>query len=179
MRLLTTKFGSYDVAQYEKKIGGSVMELLDVGNLELNKIAQIVKLGNHGFDDEQTYNRIDEYLASDPEHSVMSLFFDAIKEMDMDLRILKACGTSIDELKKELESEASKMSASAKEINEDVQDIKEDAIDIKDKVVSIGSIVKEDIETVVDDAKGIINRVEEEFKKDTSDEHVDNVTPIQ
>ena len=109
MRSLTTKFGTYKIGQYEKKTGKSVMDLLDVGNLEVNKIANIIMLGNPQMkEEEEAYQRIDEYLSSDEEHSVVSAFFDLIDEMDKDLKIMKSCGLSVDEIKKQFKEEVEK-----------------------------------------------------------------------
>ena len=109
MRSLTTKFGTYKIGQYEKKTGKSVMDLLDVGNLEVNKIANIIMLGNPQMkEEEEAYQRLDEYLSSDEEHSVVSAFFDLIDEMDKDLKIMKSCGLSVDEIKKQFKEEVEK-----------------------------------------------------------------------
>ena len=109
MRSLTTKFGTYKIGQYEKKTGKGVMDLLDVGNLEVNKIANIIMLGNPQMkEEEEAYQRLDEYLSSDEEHSVVSAFFDLIDEMDKDLKIMKSCGLSVDEIKKQFKEEVEK-----------------------------------------------------------------------
>lgn len=109
MRSLTTKFGTYKIGQYEKKTGKSVMDLLDVGNLEVNKIANIIMLGNPQMkEEEEAYQRLDEYLSSDEEHSVVSAFFDLIDELDKDLKIMKSCGLSVDEIKKQFKEEVEK-----------------------------------------------------------------------
>lgn len=110
MRQLTRYFGSYTLAKYEKDTGKSVMDLIDIGNFEINKIAQIIKLGNRDFkSDEDAYNRLDEYLRADESNSLISAYFDLIAELDTDIRILKACGVSIEDLKAEFNKKATKL----------------------------------------------------------------------
>jgi hypothetical protein len=110
MRKLTKYFGSYNLAKYEKATGKSVMDLLDIGNFEVNKLADIIMLGNKDFNtEEEAYNRLDEYLKSDDEHSLISAYFDLIDELDKDIKILKSCGVSIETLKSEFANSASNM----------------------------------------------------------------------
>ena len=59
-------------------------------------------------EEEEAYQRLDEYLSSDEEHSVVSAFFDLIDEMDKDLKIMKSCGLSVDEIKKQFKEEVEK-----------------------------------------------------------------------
>lgn len=105
MRVLTKRFFTSRIARYEKQTGKGVMDLLDIGNMEVNKIANIVKLGNTfgpGVDeDEEAYKILDDYLAADPDNSIITAFFDLIDEMDKDLKILKSCGLSVEDIKKE------------------------------------------------------------------------------
>ena len=104
MRKLTIKFGSYKLGQYEKKTGKGVMDLLDIGNLEVNKIANIIMLGNPQMkNEEEAYQRLDDYLSSDEEHSIISAFFDLIDEMDKDLKLLKSCGISVNQIKQDFQ----------------------------------------------------------------------------
>ena len=99
MRKLTKRFGSYALGKYEKATGNSVMDLLDVGNFEITRIANLIKLGNSDFKtEEEAYARLDEYLASDEDHSLISAYFDLIDEPDRDVKVLKSCGISIAEL---------------------------------------------------------------------------------
>ena len=111
MRLLTTKFSTYKLGKYEKATGKSVMDLLDIGNVEVNKIAEIIKLGNtfpKGCDeDEEAYKKLDDYLAADEEHSVISAFFDLIDDLDKDLKIMKSCGLSVQDIKDQFKEEVS------------------------------------------------------------------------
>ena len=75
MRVLTTKFSTYKLGKYEKATGKGVIDLLDIGNLEVSKIAEIIKLGNtfpKGCDeDEEAYNK--RQLVKIPEHTTQLL----------------------------------------------------------------------------------------------------------
>lgn len=109
MRQLTTKFGTYKLGQFEKKTGKGVMDLLDIGNLEVSKIAQIIELGNPQMkSEEEAYQRLDEYLSSDEEHSIISAFFDLIDELDKDLKIMKSCGLNVADIKEQFKAEVEK-----------------------------------------------------------------------
>ena len=113
MRYLTTKFSTYRLGKYEKNTGKGVMDLLDIGNLELNKIANIIYLGNPQMNDiEEAYARLDEYLSADEDNSIINAFFDLVDELDKDLKILKACGMKASDIKEqfkmEIESDFSK-----------------------------------------------------------------------
>lgn len=116
MRVLTTRFFTSKIARYEKQTGKGVMDLLDIGNMEVNKIANIIRLGNTfpKFDNEgnetdeyeEAYKKLDEYLAADPNNSIITAFFDLIDELDTDLKILKSCGLSVEDIKKEFMEKA-------------------------------------------------------------------------
>ena len=117
-RKLTTRFFTSKIARYEKQTGKGVMDLLDIGNMEVNKIANIIRLGNtfpkvdsegKEIDEyEESYKKLDEYLAADPNNSIITAFFDLIDELDTDLKILKSCGLSIEDIKKEFMEKAKK-----------------------------------------------------------------------
>ena len=112
MRVLTTRFSTYKLGKYEKATGKGVMDLLDIGNLEVSKLAEIIRLGNtfpKGCDEyEESYKKLDDYLAADPNNSIITAFFDLIDELDTDLKILKSCGISVEDIKKEFKAEVEK-----------------------------------------------------------------------
>jgi hypothetical protein len=127
MRVLTTKFSTYKLGKFEKATGKSVMDLLDIGNIEVSKIAQIIKLGNtfpKGCDeDEEAYKKLDDYLAMDESHSIISAFFDLIDELDKDLKIMKSCGLKVDDIKKQFEDEvANRVNVNTEVKSEEVAD---------------------------------------------------------
>lgn len=105
---LTKHFGTYKIAKYEKQTGKSVMDLLDVGNFEVNKIVNLISLGNDYKTEEEAYSKLDEYLA-DENNSLISAYFELLKEMDENLKILKSCGIKVEDLKKEFENMSEKM----------------------------------------------------------------------
>lgn len=115
-RKLTTRFFTSKIARYEKQTGKGVMDLLDIGNMEVNKIANFIRLGNTfpKFDNEgkeideyeESYKIFDEYLAADPNNSIITAFFDLIDELDTDLKILKSCGLNVEDIKKEFMEKA-------------------------------------------------------------------------
>ena len=115
-RKLTTRFFTSKIARYEKQTGKGVMDLLDIGDMEVNKIANIIRLGNtfpkvdsegKEIDEyEESYKKLDEYLAADPNNSIITAFFDLIDELDTDLKILKSCGLSVENIKKEFMEKA-------------------------------------------------------------------------
>ena len=115
-RKLTTRFFTSKIARYEKQTGKGVMDLLDIGDMEVNKIANIIRLGNTfpKFDNEgnetdeyeEAYKKLDEYLAADPNNSIITAVFDLIDELDTDLKILKSCGLSVEDIKKEFMEKA-------------------------------------------------------------------------
>ena len=105
---LTKHFGTYKIAKYEKQTGKSVMDLLDVGNFEVNKIVNLITLGNDYKTEEEAYSKLDEYLA-DENNSLISAYFDLLKEMDGDLKILKSCGIKVEDLRAEFENMSEKM----------------------------------------------------------------------
>ena len=83
MRKLTKYFGTYSLAKYEKATGKGVMDLLDIGNFEVNKIANIIMIGNKDFkSEEEAYEALDNYLRSDEDHSLISAYFDLIDELE-------------------------------------------------------------------------------------------------
>lgn len=112
MRVLTTKFSTYKLGKYEKATGKGVMDLLDIGNLEVSKIAEIIKLGNtfpKGCDeDEEAYKKLDDYLAMDEDNSIISAFFDLIDDLDKDLKIMRSCGLKVSDIKEQFKAEVDK-----------------------------------------------------------------------
>lgn len=130
MRKLTKYFGTYSLAKYEKATGKGVMDLLDIGNFEVNKLANIIMLGNKDFKtEEEAYDRLDEYLKSDEDNSLITAYFDLIDELDKDIKLMKSCGIKIDELKAEFKNMANQMG----------DKFKENMTELKDKADNDGS----------------------------------------
>lgn len=140
MRKLTKYFGTYSLAKYEKATGKGVMDLLDIGNFEINKIANLIMLGNKDFKSEdEAYERLDEYLKADEGNSLISAYFDLIDELDRDIKIMKSCGIKIDDLKAEFNDMAKDMGTKLKD-NITEMKVKEDnsgSEDTNNKVIEL------------------------------------------
>lgn len=105
-RKLTKRFTTYSVNQFEKARKCAIVDALDVGNLEVNKITALIQVGNgKDFTEEQACEKLDEYLDADDDRSIISAYIDLLEELDRDLRVLKACGIKIDDLRKQFEDE--------------------------------------------------------------------------
>lgn len=122
-RKLTAHFGAYAVGKYCKKNNISMMQLLDIGDFDINKIADLIRLGNSitmEFKDNDTpevrqekeeapYKKLDEYFMADENNSAITAYFDIMEEMDLDIKILKTCGISVKKLKDEFSTKAYEM----------------------------------------------------------------------
>lgn len=134
MRQLTKYFGTYNLAKYEKATGKGVMDLLDIGNFEISKIANLIMLGNRDFKDEtEAYDRLDEYLKSDEDHSLISAYFDLIDELDSDIKIMKSCGIKVSALKAEFKGMSDNLGAKFKSNIEGLTEPKEPNTDVENK----------------------------------------------
>lgn len=106
MARLVTKFGTYKLGKYTKATGRGVMDLLDIGNFDLTRIADIIKLGNPNMNsDEEAYAKLDEYLEDSEDNSIITAFFDLIEALDRDLKILKSCGLKVEDIKSQFTNE--------------------------------------------------------------------------
>lgn len=101
-RKLTTRFMSYTIGQFEKQNKCSILDALEIGNFEVNKIVQLIMLGNHGMTEEDAYTKLDGYLYEDDDNSLITAYLDLIEEMDKDIKVLKTCGISVADLKNDL-----------------------------------------------------------------------------
>lgn len=123
MRKLTKYFGTYSLAKYEKATGKGVMDLLDIGNFEVNKIANIIMLGNKDFkSEEEAYEALDNYLRAEDDNSLITAYFDLIDELDRDIKLMKSCGIRVDDLKAEFKGMADKMGSKFKESMAELND---------------------------------------------------------
>lgn len=99
MRKLTKRFTQYNIAKYEKATGKSIMDVVDIGNFEVNRIISIIKLGNPDFkSDEDAARALDDYLAGDDDHSLITAFFDLLSELDADIKVFKSSGVDVRQL---------------------------------------------------------------------------------
>lgn len=109
MRYFTKRFGSYAIALYEKKFGKEPMDLIDVGNLSVEKMITAIRVGNgtKGNDftmsEEEAAALIDNFLA-DENNSIIDVYLQIMDEYDRDLKIFKGTGVSIDSIRADLYS---------------------------------------------------------------------------
>lgn len=109
MRVLTKRFDTYRIGKYEKENKLSIMQLLDIGNIEINKIALLIYLGNSDMNNiEQAYKRLDDYLASDENNSILTAYFDLLTEFDKDFKIFKGTGHDVEEIKGKFKEQVEK-----------------------------------------------------------------------
>lgn len=139
-RVLTSRFGSYRIGQYEKKTGKSILDLISMGNFEVNKLALLVKLGSPEIsmdDDEKAYEKIDNYLQASENNSLITAFIDVINELNMDMKILG--NVKLDSFKEKL--------------NNKVNELSEKLENIEDEDLNINFEVKHENEAKVSDEK--------------------------
>ena len=139
-RVLTSRFGSYRIGQYEKKTGKSILDLISMGNFEVNKLALLVKLGSPEIsmdDDEKAYEKIDNYLQASENNSLITAFIDVINELNMDMKILG--NVKLDSFKEKL--------------NNKVNELSEKLENIEDEDFKIELSAKHNNEAKVDDEK--------------------------
>lgn len=98
-RVLTKKYTGFALGQHQKKTGETPVDIMDIGNLSIVRIAQLVQLGNPNCSEEESYTLLDDYLAMDDDNSLLSAYFTLLDEYDRDFKILRASGVSVDDLK--------------------------------------------------------------------------------
>jgi len=109
MRYFTKRFGSYAIALYEKKFGKEPMDLIDVGNLSVEKMITAIRVGNgtkgndFSMSEEEAAALIDNFLA-DENNSIIDVYLQIMDEYDRDLKIFKGTGVSIDSIRADLYS---------------------------------------------------------------------------
>lgn len=107
MRYFTKKFGSYAIALYEKKFGKEPMDIIDVGNLSIEKMITAIRVGNgtKGNDflmtEEEAASKIDNFL-EDENNSIIDVYLQIMDEYDRDLKIFKGTGVTIDSIRQDL-----------------------------------------------------------------------------
>lgn len=97
-RKLTKYFGSYTLDQHKSKTGRGILEVIDVGDLNINYIIDLVMLGNVGISREEAGEKLDAYVAAHEDNSYVSAYFELLKEYDMDTKLLKSAGIKVQDL---------------------------------------------------------------------------------
>lgn len=103
---LTTKFHMYVLGQTEKRLGKSVMDFIDVGNLEVNKIIFLIQLGNSSdpknlLEEELAAQKLETYLEKEG-NNLITAFIDLLGDFDIATGVISATGQSPAKLKAEL-----------------------------------------------------------------------------
>lgn len=99
MRKLTKRFTQNNIAKFERSTGKSIMDVVNIGNFEVNRILSLVRLGNPDFKtDEDAAKALDDYLAGDEDHSLITAFFDLLAELDADIKVFKSSGVDVRKL---------------------------------------------------------------------------------
>ena len=106
-RLLTMKFGSYAVAQCERKYHKkSILEFVtELSELSMSVILILISAGNNNCPEEKAGEIADRFLA---EHSVLELMIQILEELNADINIFEGTGLSIDEIKNQLKANTQK-----------------------------------------------------------------------
>lgn len=124
MRLLTTKFMSYAIAQFEKQFNIEFMDFLDIGNLSISKILRLIMMGNYRgknnpFSEEDAGQKLDNYLE---DHSIIDAYLQLLDELNRDTHVLDVSGFTVDDLRKQFKD---KMTDSVNSISTDENKITE------------------------------------------------------
>lgn len=99
MRKLTKRFTQNNIAKFERSTGKSIMDVVNIGNFEVNRILSLIRLGNPDFKtDEDAAKALDDYLAGDEDHSLITAFFDLLAELDADIKVFKSSGVDVRKL---------------------------------------------------------------------------------
>lgn len=125
MRLLTTKFTSYNIAKAERKYKKELVNMLDVGNLSVEKMLMLISIGNNNCEEEKAAEKLDNYL-SDENNSIIDAYIQILEEIDIDLKILSRSGMKIsairEQLNKTIKSNASKIEDEDEDTGTDERD---------------------------------------------------------
>lgn len=110
---LTRKFMPYVVAQKEKELGKSLVQFMNLGNLEVNRLIFLIQLGNSTSpkkerfcQEEEAAKLLEDYLAEG--NSIIKAYIDTLGDLDLDMGILKDMGITAEELYEDLRSNAAK-----------------------------------------------------------------------
>ena len=116
-RKLTKYFSSYKIAKYQKENKVSLSDLLDFGDIDLNKLITLIQLGNpdrisqgHKFPmtEEEAAEILDRYIEAEEDNGIISAYLTLIKEFDMDKRLFRSFGVSVDDLENKLKADIEK-----------------------------------------------------------------------
>lgn len=127
-RRLTRKFFSSVVSKWERQNNKGVLEIIDIDNFKIHRIAEIIALGNATKDyrDEMdnAYLIIDDYLEDGGD--LIELYLDLLDEFDRQFKIFRKAGVSVDDIRKEIEKE---LNDTKKEVVEAIKNERELELD--------------------------------------------------
>lgn len=103
MRVLSTRFLTYNVYKLKKNNNKNLLDMLDIGNLEIDKVIDLMKLGNRqDITDEELCQKLDDYLNMSEDNSYISAYLDLLDELDKDTKLLKMMGFSVAQLRENM-----------------------------------------------------------------------------
>lgn len=98
-------YGAYTISQCEKKFGKSIMDFIDIGNLEINKMIILVQMGfgwaNGGFklSEEDAADELDQLIG---EQGIVGAYLAILERIDKCIHLFKGTGVTIDDLREQL-----------------------------------------------------------------------------
>lgn len=129
-------YGAYTISQCEKKFGKSIMDFIDIGNMEINKMITLVQMGfgwaNGGFklSEEDAADELDQLIS---EQGIVGAYISILERIDRSLHLFKGTGTSIDDLRKQL----------TKDVENKVSDDKPKILEFKQETEKSETVLKE------------------------------------
>lgn len=147
-------YGAYTISQCEKKFGKSIMDFIDIGNLEINKMIILVQMGfgwaNGGFkmSEEDAADELDQLIS---EHGIIGAYLIILERIDRNLHIFKGTGVTIDDLRKQL----------SKDLENKVSEDKPKIVKFKQEETEVETVLKEG-ETPKVDVNGFVSLDETE-----------------
>lgn len=98
-------YGAYTISQCEKKFGKSIIELIDIGNMEVSKMIPLIQAGfgwaNGGFkmNEEDAAVELDQLIS---EHGMVGAYLCILERIDRNMHIFKGTGITVDDLREQL-----------------------------------------------------------------------------
>jgi len=121
MRVFTKKFGAYALQVFEKKTGKTPLDIFDMGNFSMTDMIQVIRVGNgvKGGDfvlsEEDAGEKIDNFL-EDENNTLIDVYLQLIDEYDRDVKLMRKCGMSVDDIREELNKNIKESTEKIKEI---------------------------------------------------------------
>lgn len=148
-------YGTYTIAQLEKKLGKPFMQIIDVGELEVNKMITLVQAG---FGIQGGQFKIDEEAAGDildaviEKEGLIGAYIAILDKIDKSIHLFKGTGISISDIKKQIFKELEDKTTNT-DINNDTEKVVEFKPVLKDTEtlkVGVDGLVSLDDETETD-----------------------------